>query len=133
MDQEQEEWKKKNVTCYRCNRKGHYASQCNEKYDEKVCYNCGKKGHLQRECRSMGNRNYGRDDNRRNDNGRNGSGNNRNERRDLNFLSTTFEEEDVLNLEYSSDEEYSKDEWQMFDLRSGRKRFDPIGKKLFKK
>jgi len=37
-------------------------------------------------------------------------------------LSTTFEEEDVLTQENSSDEEFSENEKQVFGLRSGKKR-----------
>jgi hypothetical protein len=40
----------------------------------------------------------------------------------LNFLGVTFEEEDTLNEENSSDEEYDTPEVRVFDLRSGRKR-----------
>ena len=39
---------------YRCEKKGHYSSNCEEKGEMK-CYNCGKNGYMAKACRNKGN------------------------------------------------------------------------------
>lgn len=44
---------KANVVCYRCDQKGHYASECKNPRVLRVCTKCGKPGHIARECRTQ--------------------------------------------------------------------------------
>ncbi|KAL8106936.1 hypothetical protein AgCh_023655 [Apium graveolens] len=44
---------KKNVQCFKCGHKGHYASECNPENPGVTCYNCGKVGHIARSCRTI--------------------------------------------------------------------------------
>jgi hypothetical protein len=55
------------ITCFRCNKKGHYASDCPDgggpkekavrKLDHIKCYNCGKNGHFAMDCPADSNKN----------------------------------------------------------------------------
>ncbi|XP_057418463.1 uncharacterized protein LOC130712661 [Lotus japonicus] len=40
---------REDVTCYRCNKKGYYASHCSDSF--KTCWNCNKPGHTAAECK----------------------------------------------------------------------------------
>src|SRR5881398_1192301 len=107
----------------------------NRNYDENnqgnrrtiVCYICNETGHISPNCPNTRRRN---DDyqsrERRNENHRNrnrGSGNRNENNRHAYFLSTNQEENDMLEQEDSSSEEYSEeDERKMYEIetRSGR-------------
>ncbi|XP_057416341.1 uncharacterized protein LOC130710930 [Lotus japonicus] len=41
---------REDVTCFRCNKKGHYANHCSERLG--ACWNCNKPGHTAAECRA---------------------------------------------------------------------------------
>ena len=47
----------KELTCYRCGRKGHTVPKCSVRADV-VCHHCGKKGHLEKICRAKGSKNH---------------------------------------------------------------------------
>jgi predicted aspartyl protease len=100
---------KKDIECYKCKRRGHYASECRE-IMEISCYACGRKGHISRNCRNNkndGNRNEGNNRNNRNS---------RNNERNLNCIireysskgSDEYNEGDMSDEESSSDEDYEK-------------------------
>ncbi|KAL8092012.1 hypothetical protein AgCh_034335 [Apium graveolens] len=44
---------KLDVTCFRCNQKGHYSSECpnGARKPELTCFKCGKVGHMARNCK----------------------------------------------------------------------------------
>ncbi|XP_074356300.1 uncharacterized protein LOC141696001 [Apium graveolens] len=43
---------RRDVKCFKCHQKGHYASECNSEKPAVTFYNCGKVGHLARNCRA---------------------------------------------------------------------------------
>ncbi|KAL8110718.1 hypothetical protein AgCh_026455 [Apium graveolens] len=43
---------KRDVQCFKCHQKGHYASECNIEKPAVTCYNCGKVGHVARYCKT---------------------------------------------------------------------------------
>ena len=94
----------RDIICWKCNEKGHYASSCENRY-RITCTNCGKTGHTERNCRSK------EKEVRFEGNERNGRRN-----RDLNYLGVTCEEEETPESEDSSDSEYSEDEREIFEL-----------------
>ncbi len=51
MKQPRQAPKQAEPVCYKCGKKGHYASQYRME-QEPTCYRCGKKGHRASECRS---------------------------------------------------------------------------------
>src|SRR5256885_3178512 len=86
---------KKEIICYKCKEKGHYALNCrNRKIKEDVeCYICGKTGHYARACKE-----------------KNQSGNNmKNNKRHLNYIGIhSSEGSRILDDEFSSDEDEEK-------------------------
>ena len=46
------ECRKAGITCYRCNQKGHYVSECPRPQTKFSCLKCGKVGHIAKDCRS---------------------------------------------------------------------------------
>src|SRR5436190_15562618 len=94
----------RNITCWRCNERGHYANNC-ENRNEITCNNCGKEGHIERNCRNKEKevrfeRNEG--------NGR--------RNRKLNCLNVIYKKEETSESENSSDDKYSDDEKKVFEL-----------------
>src|SRR3954451_14199966 len=83
---------KKEVICYRCKEKGHYASECGNRRDIK-CNICGKMGHYARMCRKKNQSGY----------------NTKNNERHLNYIGIHFSEGSrILDDEFSSDEDEEK-------------------------
>src|SRR5256885_820320 len=79
---------KKEVICYRCKEREHYASKCENRKDIK-CNNCGKMGHYARVCKE-----------------KNQSGNNmKNNERHLNYIGIhSSEGSRILDDEFSLNE-----------------------------
>lgn len=50
---ESEREKKKNTTCWFCNRKGHYKSECPDRLKEIKCHRCGNFGHYKNDCKAI--------------------------------------------------------------------------------
>src|SRR5256885_5588802 len=83
---------KKEVICYRCKEKEHYASECRNKKDIK-CNICGKMGHYARMCREKNQSGY----------------NTKNNERHLNYIGIhSSERSRILDNEFSSDEDEEK-------------------------
>src|SRR3954451_20017901 len=83
---------KKEVICYRCKEKGHYASECGNRRDIK-CNICEKMGHYARMCRERNQSGY----------------NTKNNKRHLNYIGIhSSEGSRILNNESSSDEDKEK-------------------------
>src|SRR5437764_1311492 len=55
---------KREIICYRCKEKGHYASECRNRKDIK-CNNCGKMGHYARACKEKSQTGYNTKNNER--------------------------------------------------------------------
>src|SRR5437764_10388896 len=73
------------VICYKCGKKGHYAPNCwEEETQEKKCYTCGSKNHLARECNNRGNQRDNTRNNTRSNVRNSNRDNSRNNERHLN-------------------------------------------------
>ena len=103
-----------NIECFACGRKGHKVTECKDERKRDEYFRRGRRLRDNNE-----NRNYR--DNRRNDD-RDERNRNSNRTRDLNLIGTTIEEEDVPEDEYFSNEDYSEDEKQVLDFKSGKRR-----------
>src|SRR4051794_23743701 len=83
---------KKEIICYKCKEKGHYASKCENKKNIK-CNICEKMGHYARACREKNQSGY----------------NMKNNKRHLNYIGIHFSEwSRILDNEFSSDEDEEK-------------------------
>src|SRR3954470_14267523 len=83
---------KKEVICYRCKEKRHYASDCGNRRDIK-CNICGKMGHYAKVCRKKNQSEY----------------NMKNNERHLNYIGIhSSEGSRILDEEFSSDEDEEK-------------------------
>src|SRR5437588_8529885 len=96
------------VICYKCGKKGHYAPNCwEEKTQEKKCYTCGSKNHLARESNNRGNQRDNTRNNTRSNVRNNNRDNLRNNERHLNYLGIDSSEGSEIPTEgeSSSDED----------------------------
>src|SRR2546423_863281 len=83
---------KKEVICYRCKEKGHYASECGNRRDIK-CNICGKMGHYAKTCKKKNQSGYSM----------------KNNKRHLNYIGIhSSEGSRILDDESSSDEDEGK-------------------------
>src|SRR2546423_15338329 len=83
---------KKEIICYKCKEKGHYASECGNRKDIK-CNICGKMRHYARVCREKNQSEY----------------NTKNNERHLNYIGIhSSEGSRILDDEFSSDEDEEK-------------------------
>src|SRR2546429_2632398 len=83
---------KKEIICYKCKEKEHYASKCKNRRDIK-CNNCGKMGHYARACREKNQSGYST----------------KNNERYLNYIGIHSSEGNrILDDEFSSDEDEEK-------------------------
>src|SRR5436305_1060035 len=83
---------KKEIICYKCKEKGHYASECGNRKDIK-CNICGKIGHYARACREKNQSGYST----------------KNNERHLNYIGIySSEGSSILDDEFSSDEDEEK-------------------------
>src|SRR5439155_20647203 len=83
---------KREIICYKCNEKGHIATNCRNRKDIK-CYICGKMGHYAKTCREKNQLEY----------------NTKNNERHLNYIGIhSSEGSRILDDEFSSDENEEK-------------------------
>src|SRR5436305_8927997 len=83
---------KKEIICYRCKEKGHYALECGNRRDIK-CNICGKMGHYARMCKEKNQSGY----------------NTKNNKRHLNYIGIhSSEGSRILDDEFSSNEDEEK-------------------------